>query len=158
MDDLTNGPDEADQLAGHSDGGHHRSLSAAGHPEELPIQALIASTGDIEQFLGLILAPALDCWSVRDSSLIVPGCLYGDSPDMGVAGLGDRQPSSLLSRALLGRHQPHRCHQLWCRWKAPQIAELGQDRHRRERVDRSQFGAARGGSAAGPTDRRLVSL
>src|SRR6266545_6266008 len=96
MDDLTNGPDEADQLASHSDGGHCRSLPAAGHPEELSIQALIASTGDIEQFLRLILAPALDCWPVRDPTLIVPGCLYGDSPDMGVGCLGNRRASGLV--------------------------------------------------------------
>ena len=48
VDDLADGPDEADQLACDSDRGDGRSLAATGHSVELSIQALVASFGDVE--------------------------------------------------------------------------------------------------------------
>ena len=54
---------------------------------------------------------------------------------MGVADLGDRSLPALLAGGALGGHEPDEGHELLGRLEAVEVADLGDQRERGQRVD-----------------------
>jgi len=77
--------------------------------------------------------------------LVVPGGFDQDSPDEGIARLRDAAPAGVLATRVLAGHKSQVRHERPSALKPPEVMELGDDDHRRQRVDAAK--------AAQPRDR-----
>jgi hypothetical protein len=82
-------------------------------------------------------ASTFACFSrpIRGGVPVAPRGFHQHASRPPVASLGDATPLDAVTGRALGGHQTQIAHQLAGRAKARQVADLGQHRHRRDRVD-----------------------
>jgi len=138
-------------------------LASASHPLPACVEPLLAAPRalDDERVLAALAARELVA-DFRPSSC-VPGGLDEQATHVAVAELRDRARPASLARAVFGWHQADEGHELLGGTEAFEVADLGDKRERRQRVDAAQ--AAQPGDQLTPrsllgtlTDRALKHL
>jgi hypothetical protein len=143
-------PDEAGQLAGAGDDGLLLELAAGGHSEPAAVEAILAAPGalDHERILAALAAGELVA-DLRPAAG-VPGRFDEQAAHVAVADLRDRALPALLAGGVLGGHEADEGRELLGASEAGEVADLGRDPERAQRVDPAQ--------AAQPGDERTPGL
>ena len=130
------------------DGDRDERLSfAALGVEAVPdvVEALLGFPGDRDRLGRLVLLAALERGAFAGRAAVVPGRLDEEPARVAGAGLRDRALPSLLARAVFGADEPEVVRQLRGVLEAGEVADLGAEPDRGERVDATE--------AAQPCDR-----
>src|SRR6266516_1702943 len=128
-------PDEVGELAGAGDDDFLLRFAAAGHPLPALVEALLAAPGALDH--GRVLAALAAGELVADGRppAGVPGRFDQQPAGVAVADLGDRPLPALLAGGALRGDEPDEGHQLLGRLEAVEVADLGHERERGQRVD-----------------------
>src|SRR5919197_2503226 len=153
-------PTKAGQLARRGDRGHHRAL--APRPQALPgaVKPSLSRPADGDDSCRLARLALGEGASDPGSAAVVPRRLDQEPTCVARAGLRDRPQSSLLAGRGLRGHEPDIAHQLACPGKAGEVADLGRQPDRRQRVDATRAAKSRhlplpGGAGDEPLDPAL---
>jgi hypothetical protein len=103
-----------------------------------PVQSLLGGPGDREHGCRLALLAALERCAGARRAAVVPGGLDQQPPGVAGAGLGDRSLLACLPGAAFGGDEPQVAHQLAGALEAGEVADLGAQPDRRQRVDAAQ--------------------
>src|SRR4051812_8588745 len=132
-------PAEAGEFARDGDRDDRAALAALS-VESLPdvVQASLRLPGDLDDVGGLSVLSATQRLALRRRAAVVPGGLDQQPSRVPAAGLGDRPEPALLAAGVLGRRQADVAHELPGLGEAREVADLGAQADRRERVDPAQ--------------------
>src|SRR5262245_8241564 len=131
-------PDEAGELAGAGDDDLLLRLAGAGHPLPALVEALLAAPGALDHDGVLAALAAGQLVADLRAAAGVPGRLDQQPAHMAVADLGDRTLAPLPAGAGAAGHEPDEGHELLGAAEAAEVADLGHERERAQRVDAAQ--------------------
>src|SRR6185312_17458643 len=112
-----------------------RGLSARGEAEEAPVESVLRLEGVIHNARRLPLPARLHRRAACRRVAVMPRGLDEDAPRVAVAGLGDAAAPLLAAAGALAGDQTQVGHQLAGVLEALEVADLGDQGHRRQRVD-----------------------
>src|SRR2546430_975390 len=147
---LECGPQKTRELARDRDGDLRCRLMFGRQLPEAPTQTLLRLVGDRNHTPRLPLAPPRQGDADARPMLIMPGCFHQQPSDQRVPCPSDAATAMLLAAGVLAWYQPEIRHQRRRRGKSAKVMQLGEDQHRRQRVDASK--------TAQPPDRLPIRL
>src|SRR5712671_5824566 len=138
------GPDEAGEFTGDRGDGDGLEFAAANQRPITLVQSALRLPGNLanRRWGGVNLVLLVRAHPRR--MLIAPGAFHQHAAGTPVTGLGDRTAPDGVSGRILRRHQAEIGHQLVRRSKAREVADLGQQCRRRNKIDAAHRHQRRG--------------